>query len=136
MENGEERVLSLCRIRERQRSDRYGCFCRSRERDKDPSGTAALLRIIHCFAVCTYRARPVLTPSFKYVPSPSYTLFRVLPSTRMTYGFGDKPQYIKWVIISFAVAILAQGFRSPGVECRIICNLVRSSGKPKGQQCL
>ena len=54
-------------------------------------------------------------------------------------GFGDKPQYIKWVIISFAVAILAQGFRSPGVECRIIWNvvsLVRSSEKPKGQQCL
>ena len=29
-------------------------------------------------------------------------------------GFGDKPQYIKWVKISFAVAIVAQGVRSPG----------------------
>ena len=44
----------------------------------------------------------------------------LLVNYNFSNGFGDKPQYIKWVIISFAADILAQGFRSPGVECRII----------------
>ena len=91
------------------------------QRDKDPSATAALLRIIHCFAVCTYRARPVLTPSFMYVPCPSHTLFRILPSSRMTYGFGDKPQYVKWVIIKKNPScILSCHLHRTGIEVRLL----------------
>ena len=87
MENVEERVLSLCRIRERQRSERYGCA--------SSQHTFVSLFVMSVqylsYTSCTYF-------SFMYVPSPSYTLFQVLTIIKNdiiikhdTYNFGQCP---------------------------------------------
>ena len=85
--NVEERVLSLCRIRERQRSKRYGC---AYSHHTFVSLFVMSVKYLSCTS-CTY-------PSFMYVPCPSYTLFRVLTIIKNdiiikndTYNFGQCP---------------------------------------------
>ena len=67
MENVEERLLSLLRIRGRQRSERHGC---AYSHHTFVSLFVMSVKYLSCTSF-TY-------PSFMYVPCPSYTFFRVL----------------------------------------------------------
>ena len=87
MENVEERVLSLSRIRVRQRSERYGC---ASSQHTFVSLFVMSVQYLSCTS-CTYF-------SFMYVPSPAYTLFQVLTIIKNdiiikndTYNFGQCP---------------------------------------------